>query len=337
MLKQDNKGFTLVELTIVLVILALLAGGIMLSSEAMLGRANVSALISKINDLSAASRTFKSRFGYFPGDLPNAQSVVSPAISPGCNYAVAGTVGNGLVDSATESACALEHLVQAQLLSKVEFNSATNSYFIAAKKELVPHVITNSQLKLLENSNLSIEKVINKTFVFIDSLLLNIRGPESNEKESKYSALKIIKEALDSYPFLESERNTINVCSAIQDDFEIKGNKEVVVHIFHNLINNALYFVSKNKVPEIIISLKGNGSIRNQIVVEDNGVGIAKEDLEKIFDRFFTKGKNGTGLGLSFCKIGMQSMGGEIECFSKKHQYTKFILNFPQLIRGNNE
>ena len=49
MLKQDNKGFTLVELTIVLVILALLAGGIMLSSEAMLGRANVSALISKIN------------------------------------------------------------------------------------------------------------------------------------------------------------------------------------------------------------------------------------------------------------------------------------------------
>ena len=132
MLKQDNKGFTLVELTIVLVILALLAGGIMLSSEAMLGRSNVSALISKINDLSAASRTFKSRFGYFPGDLPNAQSVVSPAISPGCNYAVAGTVGNGLVDSATESACALEHLVQAQLLSKVEFNSATNSYFIAA-------------------------------------------------------------------------------------------------------------------------------------------------------------------------------------------------------------
>ncbi len=217
------------------------------------------------------------------------------------------------------------------------FSILTNSYFIAAKKELVPHVITNSQLKLLENSNLSIEKVINKTFVFIDSLLLNIRGPESNEKESKYSALKIIKEALDSYPFLESERNTINVCSAIQDDFEIKGNKEVVVHIFHNLINNALYFVSKNKVPEIIISLKGNGSIRNQIVVEDNGVGIAKEDLEKIFDRFFTKGKNGTGLGLSFCKIGMQSMGGEIECFSKKHQYTKFILNFPQLIRGNNE
>jgi prepilin-type N-terminal cleavage/methylation domain-containing protein len=127
--KRRSQGFTLVEISIVLVILALLVGGILISSEATLGRANVSSLISKVGDLSAASRSFKSRFGYYPGDIPNAQTTVSAGISGGCNYAASTSVGNGLVDTATESTCALEHLVQSQLLSKIEFDTA---FFISS-------------------------------------------------------------------------------------------------------------------------------------------------------------------------------------------------------------
>ena len=45
-------------------------------------------------------------------------------VSAGCSYAVSATVGNGIVDTATESVCAIEHLVKARLLSKVEMNGA---------------------------------------------------------------------------------------------------------------------------------------------------------------------------------------------------------------------
>ena len=132
MQKRHSQGFTLVELSIVLIILTLLIGGILISSDATLGRANVSALISKISDLSSATRSFKGRFGYYPGDIPNAQTTVSAGISNACHYSASASVGNGLVDTATESSCALEHLVQSQLISKIEYDSTASAYFISA-------------------------------------------------------------------------------------------------------------------------------------------------------------------------------------------------------------
>jgi prepilin-type N-terminal cleavage/methylation domain-containing protein len=115
-------GFTLVELAIALVVIALLIGGVSIGGSALIESARLSSLISQIKDLSAAAREFKSRYGYFPGDLPNAGTLITTdgGVSAGCSYMVSATVGNGSVDTATESGCAIEHLVKARLLSKVE-------------------------------------------------------------------------------------------------------------------------------------------------------------------------------------------------------------------------
>lgn len=133
MMQRQHRGFTLVELAIAMAIIALLAGGLMVGGNTLMERARTNTLISRVTDLAAASRAFKQRYGYFPGDLPNATTWISASgsISPACNYSAGSQIGNGLVDSALESRCALEHLLAAQLITRVERDN-TGAYRISS-------------------------------------------------------------------------------------------------------------------------------------------------------------------------------------------------------------
>lgn len=123
---RSEKGFTLIEIAIALAVISLLLGGIIVGANSVIENAKTANLLEQIKDLAAASRDFKSRYGYFPGDLPNASTLITTegGISAACSYAVSASVGNGIVNTATESSCALEHLVKARMLSKVELNGS---------------------------------------------------------------------------------------------------------------------------------------------------------------------------------------------------------------------
>ena len=128
------QGFTLIEIAVVLAIFGLIAAGVLITGGSVFGRAGVTSLLSSIKDLAAASRDFKTRYGYFPGDLPNAGNYIATngGISPGCSYPIGGAVGNGIVDTPTENDCALEHLVKAGMVSKVDYNNALGKYVITS-------------------------------------------------------------------------------------------------------------------------------------------------------------------------------------------------------------
>lgn len=137
-MRRGASGFTLIELAIVVAIIGMIAAAIMLSGGGVFGRTGVASLLSNVKDLATASREFKARYGYFPGDMPNAGGFITAngGISEECNYAPGGRVGDGIVnDTETnpnppESDCALEHLVKAGFLSKVEYDASTRKYFI---------------------------------------------------------------------------------------------------------------------------------------------------------------------------------------------------------------
>ena len=82
---------------------------------------------------------------------------------------------------------------------------------------------------------------------------------------------------------------------------------------------------------ELVIGTGVNASRdRIYIRVKDTGCGIAAEDIEKLFDPFFsTKGHNGTGLGLSVSYGIIQSHGGEIEVESELGSGTVFTITLP--------
>ena len=69
----------------------------------------------------------------------------------------------------------------------------------------------------------------------------------------------------------------------------------------------------------------------NTLYFIDYGIGISEKNINKIFDKFFSNRRNGTGLGLTYCKLIMADMNGSIKCESVEGEYTKFILKFPKI------
>ena len=88
--------------------------------------------------------------------------------------------------------------------------------------------------------------------------------------------------------------------------------------VFINLLKNAY----KHGGANVKIKIWTKGSY---LYFKDYGRGIPKESLPHIFDRFYTQNKTGTGIGLAFCKMVMEDLGGHIECKSKYGEYTKFF------------
>lgn len=97
-MQLSNKGFTLVELAIVMTIIGLLIGGV-LKGQQLMENARVNATIQRVTSYQAALTTFKETYGAMPGDMLNAQDRI-----PGCNsgsYCLNGD-GNSQVGLATD-------------------------------------------------------------------------------------------------------------------------------------------------------------------------------------------------------------------------------------------
>jgi signal transduction histidine kinase len=119
------------------------------------------------------------------------------------------------------------------------------------------------------------------------------------------------------------------------------GNINVVPQdigrILLNLINNSFYAVNEKKKsqsndydPTVSVSTKKRDN-KIEIRISDNGNGIPKNTLDKIFQPFFTTKPTGqgTGLGLSLSYDIIKAHGGEIKVETKEGAGTNFIINLP--------
>ena len=175
------------------------------------------------------------------------------------------------------------------------------------------------------------QKVINSGLQIIDMIMDAIREKAVNPYNLEMlSARELVEETINSYAYEETEQS--KMVSVKGDDFELLAESVMVKYVLYNLIKNALYYVSAQPEAEITISIIPSVNGMNHIEVRDTGPGIAAQAIPRLFDSFYTSGKQGgTGLGLFFCKRTMNSLGGNIDCHSELGHYTAFTLHFPTI------
>jgi len=135
------------------------------------------------------------------------------------------------------------------------------------------------------------------------------------------------------YSIIELKKAEVRVTERIPKI--IKGDETLLKIVFQNLINNALKFVKIDEVPKVFINYK-QGDKDHIFEIIDNGIGIEKEYLEKIFimfERLHSSSKyEGSGIGLGTCKKIMLLHNGNISIDSSLDNGSTFILTIPQNI-----
>lgn|GEM_PF-3443090 len=153
----------------------------------------------------------------------------------------------------------------------------------------------------------------------------------------------------------ESARaKNISIVKSISDrDLSICASHGKVIKIFDNLISNAIKYtpeegkiyiqirlIRTEKFPESFYRFSGNSRLRvvenaAEIVIEDTGIGISRDNFELIFQQFkrvddpYVRKNEGTGLGLSITRKIVESLGGSISVESERGKGSKFVVLLP--------
>ncbi len=111
------------------------------------------------------------------------------------------------------------------------------------------------------------------------------------------------------------KENKIEIVNNISKDIVVKADKLRLAELFHNLITNAVKYMGGGGGKITLDAKKDNATVT--VSVCDNGKGMEKDQLKRIFDEFyradkFVKLKDSVGLGLSICKRIVEKLGGKI-------------------------
>nr|WP_243456488.1 ATP-binding protein [Mobilitalea sibirica] len=113
----------------------------------------------------------------------------------------------------------------------------------------------------------------------------------------------------------------------------LKTDKYRLSQTVYNILTNAYKFT--NSKGKVLVSYQINQD-NIVLVIEDNGSGISKQDLDKIFNAYYknekSMGQSGDGLGLYIAKENMKSIHGTISVVSEINQGSRFVLSFPRVI-----
>lgn len=177
-----------------------------------------------------------------------------------------------------------------------------------------------------------IENELKKMNKLVSSLLVLARN-NSKEVEiikENYDLAKELRECILNLEQLAKQKN-IEITENIQNEAMVIANKDEINQVLTILIDNAIKYSKENS--KIEISLERNKSYL--LKVKDHGVGIASENIEKVFNRFFredkTRSTKGQGLGLSIAKMLVEKNEGSIAVKSKIDEGSEFTVKLPIL------
>jgi len=174
--------------------------------------------------------------------------------------------------------------------------------------------------KRLENQ---VERVLNVAKMDKDTLHL---------KKEPFDMHELLEEVKDNFEFNQAEHGGNIQLDLNASDFNIQADPVHISNVVFNLIDNAIKYCEQ--IPNVIIRTRNekNGFL---LEISDNGIGIKRENIRLIFDKFYRvptgnlHNVKGFGLGLYYVKIIIEQHGGNIQVRSIPGKGTSFMIWLP--------
>lgn len=167
--------------------------------------------------------------------------------------------------------------------------------------------------------------------------LSTIESDETKLNKRTINLSVLLGNIIESFEPLFLSKN-IYLVKEIQSDIELSGDKDRLNQVFVNILSNAYKYTNENG--KVMVSLEQLKDVI-RITVEDTGIGIPKEDLKHIFERFYrsdisrNRGTGGTGIGLAITKALIEAHNGTIKVESEVGKGTKVNIYFDRCRNSN--
>lgn len=182
------------------------------------------------------------------------------------------------------------------------------------------------------------ERLTNLTNSLLTLNNLNTKGMMLNRTD--FNINQIIRNTAASFEGTCRKKTIAIELVLTGDEMYVNADKDRIQQVLYNLIDNAIKFSHHDSVIRVETSLKKNKLF---VSVKDAGIGIPKEDLKLIWDRFYKsdlsrgKDKKGTGLGLSIVKEIINCHNEHINVISTEGVGSEFIFSLPLSAKNDEE
>ena len=174
-------------------------------------------------------------------------------------------------------------------------------------------------------------KMVNDVLYVSRTSEQKLKDNKTENNESCNIGMQIHKYVKELAPLAEKRNINVDI-NMNESNIYVSIPESKVARILTNIIENAIKYNRESGKVFIDVSEEGNSVV---IRIKDTGLGIASEEIDKIFDKFYrspvSKKMNidGTGLGLAIAKDIVESYGGEIKVESELGKCTEFMISLP--------
>ena len=219
---------------------------------------------------------------------------------------------------------------------KYDWNSQMKS--ISSSTQYINHMLKNHANKISWSIDSIRSKIVCDQLEELDIIERTAKQLVSfTERTNKFLSPKVagndlcgtgdlIFKALEAFKLLQ--KCNVNISVDCQEDILLKCDAEAVTEVIYNLLKNSSEAILTTGNIIVTAGRKNDGYC---IEIIDDGIGITKDQINQIFQPFYTTKKNNInfGIGLSYCKSVMQAHDGSIHVSSQKG-LTSFMLYFPK-------
>ena len=161
--------------------------------------------------------------------------------------------------------------------------------------------------------------------------LSRLQGAERLPDLEEVDIDTVVTEAISRYK-VAADNADIVVTTDAPSGFRVLGDQTLLVTALANLVSNAIAYSPQGSLVSISRRRRGDNV---EIAVTDRGIGIARADQERVFERFFrvdkarSRSKGGTGLGLAIVKHSVALHGGDVDVKSRPGAGSTFTVRIP--------